>query len=62
VNLRDQLQAHLGNAFLLEDSTLAPTVGEAIRAAMSQATTVRVVEKVEVNQLPTLISNPPSPA
>ncbi len=34
-----------------EDSSLAPIVGEAIRAALSQATSIRVIDKVAVSNL-----------
>ena len=34
-----------------EDSSLAPIVGEAIRAALSQATSIRVIDKVAVGNL-----------
>ena len=34
-----------------EDSSLAPIVGEAVRAALSQSTSIRVIDKVEVGQL-----------
>ncbi|MES2124585.1 MAG: protein kinase [Gemmatimonadota bacterium] len=34
-----------------EDSSLAPIVGEAVRAALSQSTSIRVIDKVDVSRL-----------